>query len=158
MLNIVSEVRAGKCSSCINLSAIFIPCCPCIFLKSYGTKDLEKNAAASLVYVCLPKTRNLLTLFKRRYSSSPVRELNDVCNFRGCRLISVERILFLRRQGSSQRSQGVSGRYVLTVDVSVPLRLQKRRYAFDVFILLVFSSSRGSNKSESQVHKTRRSR
>ena len=33
-------------------------------------------------------------------------------------------------QGSSQRSQGVAGRYALTVDVSVPLRLQKRRYAF----------------------------
>ena len=43
MLNIVSEVIASKCSSCINLSAIFIPCCPCIFLKSYGTKDLENN-------------------------------------------------------------------------------------------------------------------
>ena len=27
----------------INLSGIFIPCCPCIFLKSYGTKDLENN-------------------------------------------------------------------------------------------------------------------
>ena len=34
-------------------------------------------------------------------------------------------------QGSSQRSQGVAGRYALTVDVSVPLRLQKRRYAFE---------------------------
>ena len=43
MLNIVSEVSASKCSSCINLSAIFIPWCPCIFLKSYGTKDLENN-------------------------------------------------------------------------------------------------------------------
>ena len=41
-------------------------------------------------------------------------------------------------QGSSQRSQGVAGRYALTVDVPVPLLLQKRRYAFDVFILLVF--------------------
>ena len=25
----------------INLSAVFIPCCPCIFLMSYGAKDLE---------------------------------------------------------------------------------------------------------------------
>ena len=29
--------------SCIKLSAIFIPCCPCIFLKSYGTKDFEND-------------------------------------------------------------------------------------------------------------------
>ena len=43
MLNIVSEVSTSKCSSCINLSAIFIPFCPGIFLKSYGTKDLENN-------------------------------------------------------------------------------------------------------------------
>ena len=41
VLNIVSEVGTSKCSSCINLSVVFIPCCPCIFLKSYGTKDLE---------------------------------------------------------------------------------------------------------------------
>ena len=59
-------------------------------------------------------------------------------------------------QGSSQRSQGVAGRYALTVDVPVPLRLQKRRYAFDVFILQVFSSVRESMASGSQVHETRR--
>ena len=61
-------------------------------------------------------------------------------------------------QGSSQRSQGVAGRYALTVDVPAPLRLQKRRYAFDDFILLVFSSGRESIASESQVHETRRAR
>ena len=61
-------------------------------------------------------------------------------------------------QGSSQRFQGVAGRYALTVDVPVPLRLQKCRYAFNVFILLVFSSGRESIASESQVHKTRRAR
>ena len=61
-------------------------------------------------------------------------------------------------QGSSQRSQGVAGRYALTVDVPVPLRLQKRRYAFDVFILLVFSFVRESIASGSQVHETRRAK
>ena len=61
-------------------------------------------------------------------------------------------------QGSSQRSQGVAGRYALTVDVPVPLPLLKCRYAFDVFIVLVFSSGRESIASESQVHKTRRAR
>ena len=61
-------------------------------------------------------------------------------------------------QGSSQRSQGVAGRYALTVDVPVPLRLQKRLYAFDVFILLVFSSVRESIASGSQVHETRRAK
>ena len=61
-------------------------------------------------------------------------------------------------QGSSQRSQGVAGRYALTVDVPLPLRLQKCRYAFDVFILLVFSSGRESILSESQVHEIRRAR
>ena len=61
-------------------------------------------------------------------------------------------------QGSSQRSQGVAGRNALTVDVPVPLRLQKSRYAFDVFILLVFSSVRESIASGSQVHETRRAK
>ena len=54
-------------------------------------------------------------------------------------------------QGSSQRSQGVAGRYPLTVDVPVPLRLslQKRRYAFDMssfcwsFLLSVSRSQAG---------------
>ena len=62
----------------------------------------------------------------------------------------------MRLQGSSQRSQGVAGRYALTVDVPVPLRLQKRRYAYDFFILLVFSSVRESIASGSQVHETHR--
>ena len=34
---------ANKSSSCINLSAVFIPCCPCTFLMSYGTKGLEND-------------------------------------------------------------------------------------------------------------------
>ena len=63
--------------------------------------------------------------------------------------------LALVLQGSSQRSQGVAGRYALTVDDPLPLRLQKRRYAFDVFILLVFSSGREPIASGSQVHETR---
>ena len=66
--------------------------------------------------------------------------------------------LDIAHQGSSQRSQGVAARYALTVDVPVPLRLQKRRYAFDVFILLVFSSVRESIASGSQVHETRRAK
>ena len=60
-------------------------------------KILKPIAAASLVYVCLPKTRNLFTIFKLRYSSSQVRDLNDVCKLRGLRVSSLERILFLRK-------------------------------------------------------------
>ena len=64
--------------------------CVCVCVK-------KPIAAASLVYVCLPKTRNLFTIFKRRYSSSQVRDLNDVCKLRGLRVSSLERILFLRK-------------------------------------------------------------
>ena len=67
-------------------------------------------------------------------------------------------VSLLVRQGSSQRSQGVAGRYASRVDIPVPLRLQKRRYAFDIFFLLVFSSGRESIASESQVNKIRRAR
>ena len=49
---VVSEVSASTSSSCINLSAVFIPCCPCIFLTSYGTKGLE-NDCRCFTCVCL---------------------------------------------------------------------------------------------------------
>ena len=52
VLNIVGEVSARKCSSCLKLSAIFFPCCPCIFLKSCGMKDLE-NGFRCFSCVCL---------------------------------------------------------------------------------------------------------
>ena len=62
---------------------------------------------------------------------------------------------FPSQSNNSQRSQGVAGRNVLTVDDPLPLRLQKCRYAFEVFILLLFSSGCEPTTSGSQVHETR---
>ena len=78
MLNIVSEVSTSKCSSCkcsscIYLSAIFIPCCPCIFLKSYGTKNLE-NDCRCLSSVCL-LTKNKKPVYNLQSLSTPA----EVC-------------------------------------------------------------------------------
>ena len=53
----------------INLSAILIPCCPCIFLKSYGTKDLKNNCRC-FSSVCL------LTKNKKHDLHSPPRPID----------------------------------------------------------------------------------
>ena len=108
-----------------------------------------RNSSTELTKSCLLT----LTGKKRRQCELPMTTDFDAP-------LRTQTIITDKVQGSSQRSQGVAVRYALTVDVPVPLRLQKRRYASDVFILLVFSSVRESivSGSTSQVHETRRAK
>ena len=60
-------------------------------------KSRLKLAAIVRVLICFPPTLNLFTFLKRRYSRSQVCELNSTCKWRGHRIRSIERILFLRK-------------------------------------------------------------